>query len=71
MERNPLRAKLVARAEDWRWSSLWHRRHHTEVSWLTAGPLPLPADWMKHVNAVQTEAELLAFRRSVSRGAVP
>ncbi|HEV3342013.1 MAG TPA: transposase, partial [Pirellulales bacterium] len=25
VERNPLRANLVARAEDWRWSSLWRR----------------------------------------------
>ena len=25
VERNPLRAGLVERAEDWRWSSLWHR----------------------------------------------
>ena len=25
VEQNPLRAKLVHRAEDWRWSSLWRR----------------------------------------------
>jgi hypothetical protein len=25
VERNPLRAGIVERAEDWRWSSLWHR----------------------------------------------
>jgi len=25
VERNPLRANRVARAEHWRWSSLWHR----------------------------------------------
>jgi len=25
VEQNPLRAKLVERAEDWRWSSLWRR----------------------------------------------
>jgi putative transposase len=27
VERNPLRANLVARAEQWRWSSLWLRVH--------------------------------------------
>jgi putative transposase len=25
VERNALRADMVARAEQWRWSSLWHR----------------------------------------------
>src|SRR5262245_49854312 len=27
VERNPLRAKLAKRAENWRWSSLWQRLH--------------------------------------------
>ena len=67
-ERNPLSANLVARAEDWRWSSLWHRQHATQVPWLSDSPLPLPADWNERVNAVQTEAELLALRRSATRG---
>ena len=69
VERNPRRANLVARAEDWRWSSLWHRRHATQIPWLADGPLALPADWIKRVNAAQTEAELTALRRSVIRGA--
>lgn len=69
VERNARRANLVARAEDWRWSSLWHRQHATPIPWLTVGPLALPDDWIKHVNADQTEAELTALRRSVARGA--
>jgi len=69
VERNPLRAKLVKRAENWRWSSLWHRHHATQVPWLTEGPLALPADWIERVNQAQTEAELSALRRSVIRGA--
>jgi putative transposase len=69
VERNALRANLVARAEDWRWSSLWHRHHATQAPWLSEGPLPLPADWIERINEVQTEAELAALRRSVSRGA--
>ena len=36
---------------------------------MTAGPLPLPTEWIKRVNAVQTEAELSALRRSLARGA--
>src|ERR1043166_8773737 len=63
VERNALRAGLVARAEQWRWSSLWHRMQRTQVAWLRGGPLPLPADWTKRVNAVQTAGELAALRR--------
>jgi putative transposase len=71
-ERNALRAKLVTRAEVWRWGSLW-RRVHAEAATtppleLHPGPVPLPASWAKEVNRPQTEAELAALRRSVTRG---
>src|SRR5437773_11604875 len=33
VERNALRANLVSQAEHRRWSSLWHREHHTQVPW--------------------------------------
>ena len=69
VERNPLRAKLVARAEHWRWSSLWHRMQATQVPWLSDGPLPLPQRWTEYVNRAETEGELAALRRSVVRGA--
>jgi putative transposase len=69
VERNPLRANRVKRAQNWRWSSLWHRVHGTQVSWLSDGPVLRPGDWTKHVNAAQTESELTALRRSVLRGA--
>ena len=69
VERNALRANLAASAEEWRWSSLWHRHHATEVPWLAAGPLPFAVDWLDRVNAPQTQAELTALRRSVTRGA--
>lgn len=68
VERNPLRANLVRRAQDWRWSSLWHRVHATQVPWLSAWPLAAPARWTEHVNGVQTEAELQALRCAVARG---
>lgn len=69
VERNPLRAGLVARSEHWRWSSLWHRVRATTVPWLTSGPLPLPGHWTEYVNGAETEQELEALRRSASRGA--
>jgi putative transposase len=70
VERNPLRAGLVPRAEAWRWGSLW-RRQHADVQpalALHAWPIPEPADWVKRINQPQTEAELETLRRSVARG---
>jgi putative transposase len=69
VEQNPLRARLVPRAEEWRWSSLWQRVNDTRVPWLAAGPLPEPDEWVKMVNRAETEAELAALHRSVNRGA--
>jgi len=70
VERNPLRAGLVRRAEDWRWSSLACRLAGGEVALrrLHPGPVVLPANWLQLVNKPQTEAELEAMRRSVASG---
>jgi putative transposase len=60
----------VKRAENWRWSSLAHRRG-SELDpirpRLHRWPIPLPNDWDERVNRVETEAELEAVRRSVER----
>jgi putative transposase len=69
VERNALRANLVARVEEWRWSSLWHRCQATQVPWLSSWPLAVPERWLEFVNKPQTAAELEAMRRSVVRGA--
>jgi putative transposase len=70
VERNALRANLVRRAEDWRWGSLWRRRHTAAQPALALHPwpVPLPGDWSKLVNAAQTAAEMEAVRASVVRG---
>jgi putative transposase len=68
VERNPLRAGLVAKAETWRWSSLWHRVQESGEGLLSAGPLPWPKNWVQHVNRVQSEAELAAVRGALQRG---
>ncbi|MFM8953368.1 MAG: transposase [Planctomycetaceae bacterium] len=72
VERNPLRANLVTRAEDWRWSSLGQP---SEVN-----PLPLASwsishdqsrhsqQWLEWVNAPQTEGELADLRICATRG---
>ena len=68
VERNALRAGLVARAEDWRWGSLHRRVAGPRLPLLGGWPLPEPADWCAHVNQPQTEGELAAIRRCVRRG---
>ena len=70
VERNALRANLTAQAEQWRWSSLWHRRQRDSqiTAILHAWPVPEPHNWIKIVNTAQTEAELAAVRRAVQRG---
>jgi putative transposase len=68
VERNPLRAGLVRRAEKWRWSCLWHRAQGTADLLLSPWPFALPDQWVDHVNQVETEAELEAVRRCVQRG---
>jgi putative transposase len=72
VERNALRAKLVERAEDWRWCGLGRRRRKdVDSSWLMARgdwPVVPPRNWRAVVNRAETEAELQVLRQSVNRG---
>ena len=73
VERNALRANLVARAQDWRWGSLWRRRHtkaeeRAFLLPLSAWPVLPPRNWAAVVNRSQTEEEVEGLRRSVARG---
>lgn len=69
VERNPLRANLVAAAEDWTWSSLHAWRHPDQAPpWWDVRLLSRPEDWLKTVNRAQTEQELAALRLSAARG---
>jgi len=70
MERNVMRAKLVRKAENWKWCSLWRRERGgpSERGLLTEWPVPRPGDYLQWVNGPQTDAELAALRVSVSKG---
>ena len=83
VERNPLRAELVApgRAQDWPWSSLAVRRARgadaaERQALLSPWPIPgaatnrfgEPRGWLATVNRPQSQAELEALRASVRRG---
>jgi putative transposase len=67
VERNAARAGLVARAEDWEWSSLnWRMIDHPLVN-PDPPPVALPDDWIARVNQPQTDAELDDLRNSIHR----
>jgi putative transposase len=70
VERNALRASLVLRAEEWRWSSLWRRCHGTddERLFLSPWPIDVPVNWLERVNQIEEEQELESLRLSVQRG---
>ena len=70
VERNPLRADLCERAEDWRWGSMWRRQHAAEFdsNFLAPWPLDRPRQWVSQVNKPQSERELEAIRHSLKRG---
>ena len=68
VERNPVRAALVTRAEHWRWSGLPMWLQPPLFPWLHPGPVPRHTAWLEHVQVPHTDSELAALRRSVERG---
>ena len=62
IERNPVRAGLVTRAEDWQWSS-----SPTRGPWLHDGPVTRPPGWKKWVNTAVMDENVEAIRHSVNR----
>jgi putative transposase len=70
VERNPLRARLCRRAEEWRFGSAWHRANASRGSdaILSPWPIPVPTGWLDRVNQTQTAGEVEAIRKSVARG---
>jgi putative transposase len=66
IERNPVRAGLSARAQDWPWSSA--TPPHGEQPAMEPGPVSRPQPWLDYVNEPQTEAEVERLRESLRRG---
>ena len=57
VERNPLRANMVQRSQDWEWSSLKPTARSGLDGLLCDGPILIPAHWTRHVNGAETETE--------------
>lgn len=67
VEANAMRAGLVERAGNWRWSSLRERTGFPR-GLLDPSPLPLPTDWAAVVEVAQ-RSEMLAVIRTAQRSA--
>ncbi len=70
VERNPLRANLVKRAEQWQFGSLyrWFTNGDKAPSLLSPWPIRRTTGWIERVNAALGSKELAAIRTSVQRG---
>jgi putative transposase len=70
VERNAVGAGRVTRAQDWRWSSLWGRKHGDDAlkGILSPWPVERPVDWIARVNAPLSAKELRQLRVSLERG---
>ncbi len=70
VEANALRARLVRRAEHWRWGSLWCRENGgtTLHDHLREWPIHRPRNWIGDVNRELAEPAMAAVRQSVMRG---
>lgn len=71
VEQNPLRAKLVTKAQDWQWSSFFRRRRGSREDkvLLAALPTDLPANYVQSVNQILGEDSLGKIRYSIAKGA--
>jgi putative transposase len=70
VERNALRAGLVKKAQDWRWSSVWRREYGTkeQKKLLSQWPVEMPMNYSKLLNLPQSEKEENSIRNSMIRG---
>ena len=68
VERNALTAKLVRRAEHWRWGSLWQSLNEPGDVQLDRWPIEKPSNWVEWVNQAQDESEVAEIRKAVRRG---
>ena len=70
IERNPVRAKLVTKAEDWKWGSSWIRIHGNkeQKKLLSDTPAPLPKNYEAWVNTEDSPGDLESMRASTNKG---
>jgi putative transposase len=69
VQRNPVRAGLVTRVQDWRWSGAWRFANNCHSGFLDEWPVLRPVNWLELVNEGQSEGELWAIREAVTHSA--
>jgi len=59
VERNALKAKLVDKAENWKWSSVWRRENGNleQKKILSNWPVAIPEDYLLCLNQLQLDSE--------------
>jgi putative transposase len=71
VERNPVRAGIVAHAHEWRWGSAFRRCNSRNDVPLADWPISRPANWLEILDAPQSRAEVEAIRKRTPRGRPP
>jgi len=68
VERNPVRARLVARAENWRWSSATPATSRARWPVMSAWPVPKPGNWSDRLNTPESSRSLRGVRDTIRAG---
>ncbi len=70
IERNPVRAKIVSKCEDWQWGSAYRRILGTvkQKKLLTSLPATLPSNYKSWINTNDKPDDLVLIRNSLNRG---
>jgi len=68
VERNPVRARLVARAEDWSWGSASPAAHSEGRPALAEWPVQRPQTWLEMLNVPEPVRSLNAIRSAIATG---
>jgi putative transposase len=67
VEQNALKARLVDRAENWKWSSVWRRENGNseQKKLLSAWPVSIPEDYLLCLNRLQVNSEEEDIEKSI------
>jgi len=69
VERNPKKANLVKKAEDWKWGSVWRKQNGTkkQKKLLSEWPVSKPKNYLNYLNEPQNEKEEKVIQNSILR----
>ena|SRR5579862_804829 len=68
VERNPVRAGLVRRADDWAWSSCGQRCNRGQFPRLADWPVARPENWSELLNSAEPKSTTDQVRTAIRRG---